>query len=233
MFANVQMAAMYRRILSHRAFPTPHWDLVDDFSEGSIWDSILKGNKMNKSITTILGLSATFAVSMAATFPASSWAATSEKEANYKAAKETASTEYKLAKAKCDGITGNPKDVCIAEAKAARVHTEATAKAAYKDTVSARTSAAKDIADADYDVEKTKCGSMTGNEKDVCVKQASSNKVAAVANAKADKKVIDALVDANEDKRNAEYKVAVEKCDALAGAGKDNCVMAAKSKFGK
>ncbi|BBB59051.1 hypothetical protein UNDYM_0762 [Undibacterium sp. YM2] len=180
---------------------------------------------MNKKIAMMLFCTAT--LSSAASFAAD------EKSTAYTGAKEAASTEFKLAKSKCDAITGNPKDVCLAEAKAARVHAEANAKAEYKNTVAARTSARKDIADADYDVEKAKCGSMSGNDKDVCIKQAKSNKVAAVSNAKADKKVIDARVDANDDKVNAEYKVAIEKCDALSGQGKDNCVAAAKSKFGK
>ncbi|MFZ6758573.1 hypothetical protein ACO0K9_15325 [Undibacterium sp. Ji50W] len=180
---------------------------------------------MNKKLAMLMVLSAAFS--------SAAWSATSEKSATYTAAKDAAATEYKLARARCDTIAGNPKDVCIAEAKSARVHTEENATAEYKNTLAARTSAAKDIADADYDVAKAKCGSATGNEKDVCVKQASSDKIAAVANAKADKKVIEARVDANDDKRNAEYKVAIEKCDALAGAGKDNCVTAAKTKFGK
>jgi hypothetical protein len=57
--------------------------------------------------------------------------------------------------------------------------------------------------------------------------------VAARADAKADRKAIEARTDARDDKRTAEYKVALEKCDAFAGAAKDNCVTAAKSQYGK
>ena len=39
--------------------------------------------------------------------------------------------------------------------------------------------------------------------------------------------------EATADKRDAEYKVAIEKCDALAGAPKDSCVSNAKVQFGK
>ena len=39
--------------------------------------------------------------------------------------------------------------------------------------------------------------------------------------------------DAAEDKMDAEYKVAVEKCDAQTGAAKDSCVTAAKAKYKK
>ena len=160
-------------------------------------------------------------------------AATPEATAAYKAADEAASADFKVARAKCDSLKDNPKDVCIAEAKAARTLVEANAKAQYKNTLAARTTAANDIADANYDVEKAKCGSQTGNAKDVCIKTAKANKVAAVSDAKADKKVIDARVDASEDKNTAEYKVALEKCDASVGAAKDACVGNAKKRFGK
>jgi len=37
----------------------------------------------------------------------------------------------------------------------------------------------------------------------------------------------------NADKRDAEYKVAIEKCDALAGPAKETCVSNAKAQYGK
>jgi hypothetical protein len=160
-------------------------------------------------------------------------AATAGAKATYTAANDQAAADYKMASAQCDGITGNPKDICIAQAKAARIQVEATATAQYKGTVSARTSARKDIADANYNVDKAKCASQNGNAQDVCLKQAKATMVAAKADATADKKVVDARADANDDKLAADYKVALEKCDALAGAGKDACVASAKSQYGK
>ncbi len=38
---------------------------------------------------------------------------------------------------------------------------------------------------------------------------------------------------ANTDIRNAEYKTAIEKCDAFAGDVKAQCVVEAKTRFGK
>jgi hypothetical protein len=67
----------------------------------------------------------------------------------------------------------------------------------------------------------------------VCIKAAKSNKVAAVSNATADKKIVEALTDAREDKNTAEYKIVLEKCDTSTGAAKDACVAAAKKQFGK
>lgn len=182
---------------------------------------------MKKSFILVLMSAASIVISGYAS------AETAESKATYTAANKSAAADFKMARAKCDSLTGNPKDVCIAEAKAARTIVEANANAQYKDTLSAQTSAAKDIADAKYDVEKAKCGSQTGNDKDVCIKAAKSNKVAAVSNAKADKKIVEALTDAREDKNTAEYKVVLEKCDTSTGAAKDACVAAAKKKFGK
>jgi hypothetical protein len=151
----------------------------------------------------------------------------------YAQAKDRAEADYKTAKARCDLIAGNPKDVCLAEAKAARVKTEQEASALYKNTLKAFTHSRLKIADANYDLDKVKCNALTGNDKDVCVSQAKAARVAAEADAKADKKAIEARTDARDDKRDAEYKVAMEKCDAFAGAAKDACVAAAKSQFAK
>jgi len=49
----------------------------------------------------------------------------------------------------------------------------------------------------------------------------------------AHEKRADARKDAREDTRDAEYKVAVEKCDALSGAAKDHCVKDAKAHYGR
>jgi hypothetical protein len=163
----------------------------------------------------------------------SAFAADPDAATIFKDAKVKAEADYKIASAKCTSLTDNAKDICVAEAKAARVHTEENAQANFHNNLSARTSAIKKIADADYEVDKAKCMAMVGNEKDVCIKKAKSTKVAAVATAKADKKVIEARSDEADDKKNAEYKVAIEKCDAMTGSAKDTCVSSAKKKYGK
>ena len=188
--------------------------------------------QMNKNIQKNK-LYAAILVSLAcAAWGGSAFAATPEAKAAYKAANEQAALNYKLAHAECEKITGNPKDVCIAEAKAVRTYDEAVAQAQYTNTLRAYTKARIKIAHANYDVDLARCNALTGNDKDVCVKLAKSTKVAALADAKADKKVIEARSDAREAKRKAEYKVATEKCDALAGAAKDDCIKAAKTQFG-
>lgn len=151
----------------------------------------------------------------------------------YQQARATAEANYKAARARCDLIAGNPHDLCLAEAKAARVRVEEEAEAAYKNTLSAYTQARMRIAAANYDRDKVRCAAVTGNERDVCLEQAKATLVAAQADAKADRKSIEARLDAREDKLAAQYRVAIEKCDAYAGAVKDQCVNAAKTQFGK
>ena len=160
-------------------------------------------------------------------------APTMEAKAAFAQAKDRADADYKAARTRCNAITGNPREVCMAEANAARVRTKEEASALYQNTLKAYTRSRLKIADANYDVDKAKCGALAGNDKDVCLKQAKSTLIAAQADAKADKKAIEARADARDDKRTAEYKVAREKCDAFAGAAKDSCVSAAKSQYGK
>jgi hypothetical protein len=45
-----------------------------------------------------------------------------------------AAANYKNARARCDAVTGNPKDVCVADAKAVRVRARKSARARYDDT---------------------------------------------------------------------------------------------------
>ena len=160
------------------------------------------------------------------------------------AAFKSAAAQYKTDKEACKSMTGNAKDVCMEQAKGKEKVAKAEADAAYKSTPKARESARIAKADADYNVAKEKCDDLSGNQKDVCVKEAKAMHVKAKADAKVDRvaadsrnasaeKTAEARKDAAEDKRDADYKVAIEKCDSLAGAAKDTCVRNAKMTYGK
>ncbi|WP_426111486.1 hypothetical protein [Massilia sp. PWRC2] len=181
---------------------------------------------MHYRLTTIAALTLAFCCAGAS-------AAVDEAKLVYKQAQDNAAANYKVARARCDAIAGNPKDVCVAEAKAQRVRAEEEAGAYYKNTLKAYTRSRMKIAEAKFDLDKARCGAFAGNEKDVCVSQAKATLVATEADAKADKKAMEARADAREDKRDAEYKVAREKCDGFAGATKDSCMSAAKAQYGK
>jgi hypothetical protein len=153
-------------------------------------------------------------------------------KAAYESAKASAKSTYEAAKARCDAMTGNAKDICVAEAKAARTRTEVDAEAAYKDTPKARQHAVEEKAEAGYKVDKERCDDRTGNDKDVCVKVAKAALVKAKADAKVTRVSTDARVDASKDKREADYKVAAEKCGAMTGDARSACVAQAKAKYG-
>jgi hypothetical protein len=162
----------------------------------------------------------------------------------YKAATTNADAQYKLDKEACSTFSGNAKDICVAEAKGKDHMAKADAEAAYENTPKARESARVAHAQAAYDVANEKCDDLAGNAKDVCVKEAKAALVKGKADAKVDRVTADtrqeaatqqaaARTEATSDKRDADYKVALEKCDALAGPAKDSCVAAAKSRYGK
>ena len=164
---------------------------------------------------------------------AAATAAVPDAKTAYQRTRDMAAANYKAARARCDSLSGNPHDVCEAEAKAERVRTEEEAGAAYKNTLKAYTQARMRIADANHARDKARCGALAGNDRDVCIKQAKATLVAAQADATADRKMIEARSNAREDKLTAEYRVALQKCDAFAGAAKDQCVQAAKTAYGK
>ncbi len=165
-------------------------------------------------------------------------------KANYTQAMKDADAQYKTAKSACASLSGNAKDICAAEATGKHNVAKAETEAAYKHTPKARESARVAHAQATYDVAIQKCDDLAGNTKDVCVKEAKAALVKGKADAKVDRVAADtskeaattqaeARKDASADKREAEYKVAIEKCDVLAGAAKDACVSSAKSRYGK
>ena len=165
-------------------------------------------------------------------------------KSNYDQAVKDADAQYKVAKQTCSSLSGNAKDICLAEAKGKNSVAKADAEAAYKNTAKARENARVVHAQAIYNVAVEKCDDLAGNPKDVCVKEAKAELVKGKSNAKVDRVAsdtnrdaattqADARKDANADKREAEYKVAIEKCDALAGAAKDACVSKAKVQYGK
>jgi hypothetical protein len=89
---------------------------------------------------------------------------------------------------------------------------------------------AKNNADAQYKTDGNACSSLAGNAKDICVAEAKGRHNVAIAEADA---ALKNTPKARESMRvaiaQANYSVAVEKCDDLAGNGKDVCVKEAKA----
>lgn len=182
-------------------------------------------NKMTNSMSATLAV-AVLAVSSAA------FAASMSKE-DYRARKAQISDTYKVDKKACGALAGNAKDICQAEAKGKEKVAHAEVEYQYTGKPRDNEKLAKAKADAAYEVAKEKCDDLAGNPKDVCVKQAKANHVSAKADAKTMKTVVTTRNDAADEKRDAQYKVAAEKCDALSGDAKSSCIKSAKARYGK
>jgi hypothetical protein len=138
----------------------------DDFlqsSTGAVWRDRL----LTAGAAIIIGLTLSNSV------PADEVSRNTKRAADVKhdEAVRQAKAEYKAARAKCNELTGNQKDVCVKEAKAAEKSAMADAKAAKK-SVGARAEANEDKREAEFKVAKEKCDAMSGNTKDTCEKEA-------------------------------------------------------------
>ena len=154
-------------------------------------------------------------------------------KADYQAGKTRISADYKAGKAACASLAANAKDICVEEAKAKEKVARADLEFSYTGKPADETRSRVARAESTYAVSKERCDDLKGNDKDVCVKEAKAVEVKALADAKLGKEIGEARKDAADEKRDADYKVAIEKCDALAGDAKSACVTAAKAKFGK
>lgn len=194
-------------------------------------------------------------LAMGLTFGASAFAADTMTKVAYKDAKTKIEADYKAALVPCDALAGNPKKICTVEAKGNKKVALANLDASNEPTARHQQQASEEKADAAYDLAHQKCQEQTGNAKDVCIKEAKAAQVTAKADAKAlmktdaankdasktitkaankaNEKIGDARSDAAADKSDAQYKVEIEKCDALAGPAKDKCLTQAKTRFGK
>ena len=154
-------------------------------------------------------------------------------KAEHKDAQARIDTTYKADKAACNSLASNAKDVCIEEAKAKEKVALAEQEFAYTGKLADQRKVGVAKAESTYAVAKERCDDKSGNDKDVCVKEAKAVETKALADLTLSKKVGEAVTEAKDEKRDANYKVAAEKCDAMAGSAKDACVLDAKMKYGK
>ncbi len=100
-------------------------------------------------------------------------------KADRKLRDKRADVAYDIAKAKCSELTGNPKEVCIKDAKSAKVAAKADAKVAKvaseaksdtsKKVADARKDAMEDKSDAAYAAAKQRCDALASDAKTACL----------------------------------------------------------------
>ena len=103
---------------------------------------------------------------------------------DYKAARKSIDADYKSARAGCDTMTANAKDVCLAEARGKERIAKAELAPRNKpgERASYNVSVAK--AQADYAIAKEKCDDRAGNDRVACVKEARTAQARAKADAR-------------------------------------------------
>nr|WP_314543304.1 BON domain-containing protein [uncultured Massilia sp.] len=185
-------------------------------------------------------LIATLIATAAGTAFAAPTVALNNDPATYRNMNQKAAAEYKVATAKCDAMSGNDKDVCMAEAKVTRVRAENAALAQYSTTPRSREKARSNLADAEYALAKQQCDAKQGADKDSCMDNAKSVHTAAIADAKADRKEAAAVgastagataaggLVTTTDTRDAAKSAAVDKCAQAGNDGKTGCLVETK-----
>lgn len=161
-----------------------------------------------------------------------SFAATMSKP-EYSDAKKRITADYKVDKAACGKSSANAKDICMEQAKGKEKIARAELEYGYTGKAKDGNKVGVAKADATYAVAKEMCDDKSGQAKTLCRTEAKSAHKKSLADSTMMKKVGEAKMDASDEKREANYKVAVEKCDSMSGDAKTSCVNTAKTTFKK
>ncbi len=165
---------------------------------------------------------------------------------DYKAARDRIDTTYRADKRRCDSMSGNAKDICNAEAVGREKLAKAELEARHNPTNEMRYEALVVKAETDYEVAKEKCDNHSGNLKEVCLKEAEAARTSAKADAKAELEISAAYSDdedatseskeayrqAADEKNEAEFELAAQKCEDFEGAARKLCLDNAKTQHG-
>lgn len=152
---------------------------------------------------------------------------------DFNAGMARAEAELRADRAACDKLVGNPRDVCREQARGKELVAKAELDLAHTGTRKSQDKLTTVRMDTVYDLARTQCNDKAGSAKSVCTKEAQSVRAKAQADLKLHQRVTDAKRDAAEDRRDADYKLAAEKCDAMAADARAACMAAAKAKAGK
>ncbi|RZA13554.1 MAG: hypothetical protein EOP02_28160 [Proteobacteria bacterium] len=179
---------------------------------------------MTKTTTTAL-------IAAALTLCAGAAQAANFSKSVYDGAKDDIKKTYKLDKDACDKMSGNAKDICVAESKGREKVALAQLEYNYSGSTKDEAKLIEERNEARYDVAKEKCDDRNGEAKDVCQREAKTVYEKSKADLKMNKKVAEAVDDAEQARMKADYKLADEKCNTLSGDAKDVCVNSAKARY--
>jgi len=167
----------------------------------------------------------------AALLAASGAFASNFSKAVYAGAKEDIQAVYKAEHTSCDSMSGNAKDICVETAKGHEKVALAQLEANFSGSASDEAKLYQAQYESDYAVAKEHCDDLKGKDMDLCVRTAKTARDKAKADVKLAKKVSSAADTAVQEHMKADYKLAREKCEPLAGDAKEICVASAKARF--
>lgn len=146
-------------------------------------------------------------------------------------ARDDVKTTYKADKESCDKLSGNAKDICVADVKGREKVALAWLDYNYESTPTEQAKLNEAIYEARYEIANEKCDDLAGDPKDLCQREAKTSRDKAKADTKLNKKVAEAYDDAESARLKADYKLAAERCSSLSGDQKDVCKASAKARF--
>jgi hypothetical protein len=146
-------------------------------------------------------------------------------------AREDVKANYKASREACDKLSGNAKDICVEDTKGREKIALAWLDYNYSGSASDQLKVNEAIYEGRYQVAMERCDDQAGDAKDLCQREAKTAREKAKAEAKLNKKVADAMDDAETAKLKADYKLASERCDSMAGERKDVCIASAKARY--
>jgi len=149
----------------------------------------------------------------------------------YRSGKDTIAAQYNAAEHSRASASGNAKDMCMANAKGNEKVSMAELEASHTGKEKDKRDCMFAKAYATCDVAKQKCDDRTGNDKDAGMKEAKASLTNAAAAVKLGKTVQNAALGPADERAKPNYKVAIEKCDSLAGDAEAASVSAAKTHF--
>ena len=160
----------------------------------------------------------------------------------YQAQQESVDAHADAAQARCKPQKGNDKDVCMEQARGARKVALAELDLQYKPSRANEEKLRIVRAEANYAVAREKCEPLDGNMREICRKDAKAMLASAKADAKLQQSAAGGVVTApalqggkvvDERQHELQYAAARERCDALQGAPREDCLLNARKRFGK
>lgn len=149
---------------------------------------------------------------------------------DFNAGKARAEAELQTDKAACDKLSGNSRDICREQARGKEMVAKAELELAHTGTRQSHARVAAVKLDTAYDIARTRCNDQAGSARNVCAKEAQAARAKGQDDLKLNPRGINAARGTAGDAREATYKLAAEKCGAMAVEARAGCLATAKAK---